>query len=172
MNKISRLFISIVCLFMIFCLSSCGTKEISGDEWLLKQDETMSNLQNFAAAMDEVYSLYISNTITPEDFSNELLLLNDQYTLIQADYTVLEQEYSLLPESYSYAAQRGVSAVNSIQELLQRLLDDSTDEFGNVLSRERISYLYLAYRQELNGYLAEYITAYQIIFYGGTTNYG
>lgn len=153
------------CLFLLVCilLTGCSAKGISGDEWLLKQDVYMDDLQAFSDGMDEVYSLYISGSISKEDFITELSVLKEQYAIIQANYEQAKRENPILPENYSYAAQRGVQGVENIRKILGNVLDNSLDENGEPLSPAQMSYMYLACGQELSDSLADYLTAYQII---------
>lgn len=156
---------SILCIF----LSGCSPDGISGDEWLMKQDVYMEDLQAFADGMDEVYSLYISGAISADDFSNELSVLKDQFAIIQAAYEQAKRENPILPEDYSYAAQRGVAGVENIRRILGEILDNSLDQDGTPLSPAQLLYMYLASGQELSNYLADYLTAYQIIASETTT---
>lgn len=161
MKKIISLFI--ILLIFVLSLCSCGKNEITGDEWFMKQDEYMVDLQTFTEGMDEVYSLYISGSISAVDFKEELRLLKMQYSIIQADYTEAKNDNPILPEEYSYAAQKGINAAENIRRLILKILNETLGENGEPLAPEQLSYMYMAYGQELNKYLADYITAYQII---------
>lgn len=161
MKKIISLFIILVVFVMPLC--GCGTNEITGDEWFMKQDEYMVDLQAFTDGMDEVYSLYISGNISAADFKEELQLLKIQYSIIQADYKAAKNNNPILAEEYSYAAQKGIHAAENIRQLISKILNESSDKNGDPLVPEQLSYMYMAYGQELNDYLADYITAYQII---------
>ncbi len=157
-------FVVVLAAIIIAALSSCTTKkEVSGDKWLMQQEECVLGLQAFAENMDEVYSLYISGSISPDDFYNELSVLNAQLSVLKADYANRKAESPISPGNNSYEAQRGIQGIEGIQNTFQSILNESLDSSGAPLSPEPISYIYLAYRQQINSYLSDYITAYQII---------
>lgn len=148
---------------LLITLSGCASNEINGDEWLLKQQEYLPSIQAFAEEMDEVYTLYIIGSISPQDFAQEVILLRQENVLVQTWYKQERDKNPIAPESNSYTAQKGIHGIESSLTVFTKILNESLGQDGSVPSREQTAYTYLSYRQELNQHISEYITAYQII---------
>ncbi len=144
-------------------MSSCGVQGITGDEWVIMQMDYMDDIDAFTQGMDEVYTLYVSGGITAEDFLTELRLLKQQNQIMQQVYESEKEENTILPNSYSSIAQKGIQSIEDMRNIFTNILNESTDEDGNVLSQEEIAYLYLSYNDELETDLASYLVAYEYI---------
>ena len=163
MKKNIKLFLLISCISVLPILSSCGVQGITGDEWVIMQMDYMDDIDAFTQEMDEVYTLYVSGGITAEDFLTELRLLKQQNQIMQQVYESEKEENTILPNSYSSIAQKGIQSIEDMRNIFTNILNESTDEDGNVLSQEEIAYLYLSYNDELETDLASYLVAYEYI---------
>ncbi len=163
MKKNIKLFFLISCISVLPVLSSCGVQGITGDEWVIMQMDYMDDIDAFTQGMDEVYTLYVSGGITAEDFLTELRLLKQQNQIMQQVYESEKEENTILPNSYSSIAQKGIQSIEDMRNIFTNILNESTDEDGNVLSQEEIAYLYLSYNDELETDLASYLVAYEYI---------
>lgn len=156
-------FISLMLAVMLLVITLCGCNSsdnrIDGNQWLEIQEVCMTDLESFCEGMDEVYTLYIIGSISPQDFVNEIALLNTQYGYLIAAYDQLKADNPLKPESHSYLSKQGTEAMENIYLTIKQTLDYSLDSEGNAKSIDEIAYLYLAQRQQLIGYISEYSTA-------------
>lgn len=161
MKKIkSQVLCSVLAILFLFC--GCSAKGISGDDWILMQHDTISELQTFSEEMDDVYTLYIIGSISSDDFLTELDVLQQEYQIMKAAYDQDKENNPILPEDCSYAAQKGMDALDSIWETLWDALNCAVQD-DTLLSVEEISYSYMAYQQELYETTLDYLTSYLII---------
>ena len=161
-SKIIKWILSVV-LVVSTLFTGCAAKGITGNEWVMMQESSMSDLETFTNSMDDVFSLYFMGAISDEDFVQEVNILKQEYLLLEADYQQLKEENLILPESYSYAAQKGIAGIENAREIIGEILDSAVDEEGNLISPEELSYIYMSYQQELIDSLTDYVTAYQLI---------
>lgn len=156
-----------VVILVISLLCGCKTKEperISGNEWLMIQKEnSFVDLEAFCEGMDEVYTLYIIEAISVEDFNAELNLLNQQYKLMLSVYEDLKEKYPLEPESHSYLSLDGTKAIEGMYETIGTTLSSSFDEQGNPLPAQEIAYMYLAQNQILQEHIATFTTTIALL---------
>jgi len=144
----------------------CGNeKTITGNEWLIIQEQCLEDLKSYADGMDEVYTLYFIEAISKEDFANELVLLNQQYKILKAFYEKLKTENPLEPGSHSFVSKKGTEAIENLYTCFGEILKNSVDENGQPLPQSRLAYRYLAYRQNIIGYISEFTMAITIIKY-------
>lgn len=158
MNK-KIIAITLTILSIITLLTGCGSDWITGNEWLLKQEDCFDDLEAFADGMDEVYTLYFIESISTEDFATELQLLSQQHKVLSAFYEQMKTENPIEPETHSFLSKKGTEAIENIYTCLGDIISSSVDENGTPLPQDQLAYQYLAFRQTLTGYIIEYITA-------------
>lgn len=159
MKKLLTLMLAIS---LMFIFPSCRNEEtITGNEWLLMQESCFDDLEAFANGMDEVYTLYIIESITATDFLAELKLLNQQYKLLVAYYEELKTNNPIEPESHSFLSKKGTESMENIYSCIGEILNASLDPNGNPLPQNQLAYRYLAFRQTLSEHISGYMTAIQ-----------
>lgn len=158
-KKQMRASVLVLLLSLTLLISGCSQKQITGNEWLLKQKECLDTIEIFAEEMDEVYSLYIVGSMTEEDFIAEVRLLKAQHGVLTQYYDQLRSENPVKEGSHSYVSKRGSEGMEKCYKALGEMLDSSIKEDGRVLSVDELAYLYLAYRQEFSAAISEYVTA-------------
>jgi hypothetical protein len=164
MNNFPCKKIVIVCLIAtLLCSLFCGcAKEddyITGNEWLLVQKQSLSDLEAYTSGMDEVFSLYIVGGITENDFVAELDLLKQQYEILKKFRSELKVANPVKEGSHSYVSKRGTDALDDYYDTIGELLDYAVNDSGKPLSPDELSYGYMAYQQTLSTSLSEYVTA-------------
>jgi len=159
MKKGILLCIGLAVILLSVCVGCSEKQTMTGNEWLLKQSDCFTDLEEFANGMDEVYSLYIMGSISKQDFVNELYLLKQQYKILTTLHNHMKDDNPIEPESHSYLSKVGTQAIEDLYISLGDILDNTLDENGKPYSQEQTSYLYLAYRQVVSGYITEYLTA-------------
>ena len=154
----SMIIVGIIVIFTFFGCSSTP-KRITGNEWLLKQEVCLEDLESFCKGMDDVYTLYVIEAITAEDFKNEVDLLLQQYQMMSSVYENLKKENPIQPETHSYLSRTGTESLEKVYDTIYNTLIASFDENGNVLSTQEVSYIYISQKQVLQSHLSGYCTA-------------
>ena len=149
-----------VCLLCTL-LVGCSEEEnyITGNEWLLVQKQSLTDLEAYMSGVDEVFSLYIVGGITDDDFIEELSLLKQQYEILKKFRSELKAENPVKEGSHSYVSKRGSDALDNYYKTVGELLEYAVNEEGKPLPPDELSYGYLAYQQTLSTYLSEYVTS-------------
>lgn len=156
-SVISLMFLFTIMIAFTGCASS--PKRITGNEWLLKQEECLDDLEAFCKGMDDVYTLYVIEAITADDFKNEVNLLLEQYQMMLSVYDELEQNNPIEPETHSYLSRTGTESLKKVYDTIYNTLSASFDENGNVISTQEVSYMYISQKQVLQSHLSGYCTA-------------
>lgn len=160
MRKLEGILIVMCCIALLAgSLAGCSSKTITGNEWLLVQEQCLDDLKAFASGMDDVYTLYLTSAITNEDFLNEVRLLKTQYGTLNQFYEKLKTDNPVKEGSHSYISKRGTEGIEKSYEVLGKILNDTLDEQGRPKSASELSYTYLAYKQELTTALSEFVTS-------------
>ena len=149
-------------ILLLAGFTACKNSEpeyITGNEWLVKQKASLTDLDAYTSNMDEVISLYAIGSMSETDFSAELDLLKQQYDILVALREKLKQENPIKEGSHSYLSKRGTDALDRYYDTLGEVLNNLTTADGNPLAPEEMTYRYMAYQQTLNTCLAEYTTA-------------
>lgn len=160
MRKLEGFLVLMCCiLLLVGSLSGCSGKTITGNEWLIVQEQCLDDLKAFASSMDDVYTLYLTSAITNEDFLNEVRLLKTQYGTLNQFYEKLKADNPVKEGSHSYISKRGTEGIEKSYEVLGKILNDTMDEQGRPKTASELSYTYLAYKQELTTALSEFVTS-------------
>ena len=154
-----RIIAILLLVISLLTFVGCQDKTITGNEWLLKQDKCLDDLELFTQGMDEVYTLYIINAINEEDFVAELGMLNTQYDALLIFYEELKKDNPITPESHSYLSLTGTNAIETMYEEIGNLLNSTVDENNKPYSIDQVAYTYLAYRDVIAKQIALYTTA-------------
>lgn len=159
-NRTRRIAAVISCIIICGSLfAGCAGKTITGNEWLLVQEQCLDDLQAYTSSMDDVYTLFLTSAITNEDFLNEVRLLKTQYGTLNQFYEKLKAEHPVKEGSHSYVSKRGTEGIEKSYEVIGKILDNTLDGQGRPKSAQELSYTYLAYKQELTAALSEFVTS-------------
>ena len=157
-------FLTAFLLVLTLLFASCAkSKEITGNEFLLKLNSCVSDLQAFSQGVDEVYSLYISNTISDQDFANEVSILQQQFTILESQYSDLKQENPIKAGDNSFAAQKGIMGIETIFQTIRQILNGIYSSEGVILSRDEVATMYIEYNGNIEQALLDYALAYSLI---------
>ena len=143
----------------IFFSIKSANSGITGNEWLLEQENYLTDVQDFCSNMDEVFSLYIMGTMSKADFVNEITIMKTEYAVIQSDYEKVIKNNPVKAGSYSYVSKRGIDGITNARKYIADVLNVAIGEDGVALSIDEEAYQYLAFKQNLSDALADYQTA-------------
>lgn len=161
-NKIFLFLIFIV--LIIFVSSSCAYKGIEENDYVkLEYENFFYKLQKLANNLDEIYTLYLIDSISDEDFLNELSLLKYQNEILDIEYNKFKEENSIMPNTNSYLSDNANESMKNIRNTIKNIIINSVDENNNVKSKEDILNLFKQNKENLVNYLSEYMTSYELI---------
>lgn len=150
----------IVAVFTAVYISYSG--QLTGTEWFQKQDKYIDEMETYTQSMDDIFALYISGSISEEDFLNHISVLQSQLTIMEKAYAKAEAENPVKTGSHTYASKKGCESVKGCYEVLNEILDMASNE-NNYSDIEILSYKYLTCQQEIIEHLADYMAASEII---------
>lgn len=136
--------------------------QLTGTEWFQKQDKYIDSMETYAQSMDDIFALYISGSISEEDFLNHISVLQSQLTIMEKTYAKAEVENPVKTGSHTYSSKKGCESVKGCYEVLNEILDMASKE-ENYSDIELLSYKYLTCQQEIIEHLADYMAASEII---------
>ena len=90
-------------------------KQYTGKQWYERQSDYINDLSVYAGEMDDIFSLYIAESISEDDFLNHVSLLQNQLSVIQVSYQQEKENHPVRTGSYTYNqkyACEGVEAVS------------------------------------------------------------
>ena len=164
MRKFKRIFVTAITVVAIgtlgtsFLINNLKKEEgITGKEWVTMQSPTFEGLEKFIESMDDVYALYTTQVMNDVDFKNEVAMLNVEYKSILRDYEILKANNNIKPGTHTYVSKRATIAVDNIFKNISNILTE-TYEGDNTKSPQEISYIYLAYKENIKNSVADYIT--------------
>lgn len=138
------------------------SKQLTGTEWFQKQDKYIDEMETYAQSMDDIFALYISGSISEEDFLNHISVLQSQLTIMEKAYAKAESENPVKTGSHTYSSKKGCESVKGCYDVLSEILDMASSE-NNYSDTETLSYKYLTCQQEIIEHLADYMAASEII---------
>lgn len=148
----------------IFCIYFFGFREtgITGNEWLMDQEERMEDISAYCDNMDNVFTLYIGGYMSRDDFINEEILLRQQFSILKAKYEQKDLEANIKTGSHSWASKKGQDIFG---DLFKHLEDFIKIEYADMDKQSILAnYLILQenVKKDVGGYivLRSWITEY------------
>ena len=151
----------IICVLIIFFFITgaltfyfVSEKGISGNEWFLMQDETISDVSSYCDEMDEIITLYVGGYMSNDDFKNEETMLQYEFTILKAKYEKLNKDNPVKTGAHSWASKRGATVIQDILNHIEAFIsvDYSTMDSETVLAN------YLVLHETIEDDMAGYYT--------------
>lgn len=130
--------------------------EITGEEYLKKQNIHVDELEIYADNVDNVVALYLNGNIKEKDFLNHLVVFQQELDLMKASYQEEKQTHPVKVGSHTYATKKGTEAIEECYEIFEKIIGMMEENYQD---KESLSYQYIAYHQDIIGALADYMTA-------------
>ena len=91
-------------IFSIFAFKSFQKyqKQYTGKQWYERQSDYIDDLSVYTGEMDDIFSLYIAESISEDDFLNHVSLLQNQLSAIQVSYQQEKEIHPVRTGSYTY----------------------------------------------------------------------
>lgn len=146
----------VVVILLIVCISKLLDKQITGEEWFYQQEEYIDAMGTVAASLDNIVSLYINGNISETDYTNHVLIIQEEMTIISMTYNQHEKEYPVKVGTHSYDTKAGCEAtkdcIKNMSSLIENCLNPEIYQ-----DKDRLSYVYLAYNQPILDFLSIYV---------------
>ena len=149
-------------VFAGFRIYQSYLRQITGQEWFEKQDKYIEEMKTYADGLDDIFALYLSKSISDEDFLNHLTILKNELSIMKAAYEDVKDEHPVKTGSHTYSSKKGCEAVEGCYEILNQILDMASVK-ENYADIETLGYKYLAYQQNIIDNLANYMAAKEIM---------
>ena len=157
-NKIKP--VVILMLVSILLITGCANEALTGNEWLLAQEDFYEDLHQICLEIDDVFSLYLIGSMGTKDFQNELVFLNIETTACQKQYE--QQNAKIKPGSHSFASKIGMEALDHALSSIQSFLNICGK---NIDDTEELARSYIEFKDNILTDVAAYVTARDLILY-------
>ena len=126
---------------------------ITGNEWLMNQEERMNDVSTFCDEMDEVFTLYIGGYMSRDDFVNEEILLRQQFSILKAKYEQKDEETKIKTGTHSWSSKKGEEVLS---DLFKHIEDFINVEYAD-MDKQSILANYLILQETIERDVAGYI---------------
>ena len=130
---------------MLFTFSGCLVRGIKADDWLISKYDSLINIKDFLGELDDAVTLYLTSAIDTDSYLKQIQILENNFITLKQS----ELEEKIQPGSFdeiTMAAKEGYDDIwNSIGQLLESLQKDE----DIIISKDALSYVYLAYQEKL-----------------------
>lgn len=157
---ISILISIVILLSIVFIFNINKIKGIEGNDWNLQIFDTVNNSKAYLENFDKTITLYLSGLLTDDAFSNELDILYKQWKIVKSEYIDFLNNNTIEPNSDTVASANGYTALSNYYKEIDLLFNEL---FDNTITKNTVSYIYLAHQQKIINYYASYYLSYNII---------
>ena len=148
--------IAIVAVIAFGILSAIVFKQhgYTGEEWYEKQDQYLSEMEEYAASIDDVMTLYITKTISSDDLLNYTGMFKKELDLMVYTYDKDLEDNPLQTGTVTNENMIATESVRKCYDVFYDILDMINDNYGD---SSRLSYLYQGYHQIFNDAASGYL---------------
>lgn len=143
--------IGITCL-----LTGCIVGGIPADEWIVSQYESMSDIKSYCEKLDDVVALYLSSGIDQETYLSSLKELDTELSDLEKN----RDTQDIKPGTFTETTMAAKEGYNDIWTGLRTLVDTMESDTTVLESKDALSYLYMAYQEQMENDVNKYILGY------------
>ena len=153
MRKIFKIIplIGITCL-----LTGCIVGGIPADEWIVSRYESMSDIKSYCEKLDDVVALYLSSGIDQETYLSTLKELDTELSDLEKN----RDTQDIKPGTFTEATMAAKEGYDDIWTGLRTLIDTMKSDTTVLESKDALSYLYMAYQEQMENDVNKYISGY------------
>ena len=134
-------------LSMTFLLSGCLAGGTPANEWVISQYDEFSVIQSFCAKLDDSVSLYLSGAIEEGVYLEDISQLDQELSGMEK----AKADENIKPGTFTENTMAAKEGYDDIwKSLRETVLND----------KDALSYLYLAYHDQMKKDVNKYITGY------------
>lgn len=152
--------LSCLCGYITICsllLSACTAGGIPANDWIIGKYSSFSDFQSYCSELDDVVTLYLSSGIDQETYLSSLDQLDQKLSNMEAE----NEESDIKPGTFTETTMEAKEAYDDIWSSLRSLITSMKTDPAVLDSKDALSYLYLAYQEQLQNDVAKYIEGYQ-----------
>lgn len=150
--------VTFFCVVILLFEGCTKTVKDTANDWLMEQSDFIETIEIASTSISDLFSLYLIDAISMEDFSAELSLLKVQLDAARSKFIHKQSEIEI--NSHSFASKCGIEAIASAYRITIDFLNDSLQY---VLDKKNILNKYITWRNDLTQKVATYFTAKQLI---------
>lgn len=137
-------------------LTGCVEGGMPADTWIIEQYSSISDIKSYCAKLDDVVTLYLSDGITQEVYLTGIKQLGSEL----ADMERVKEEVSIKPGTFTETTMAAKEGYDDIWSSLRTLINAMESDVTVLEDKDALSYLYLAYQEQLEIDLEKYINGY------------
>ncbi len=149
-------FIVIIAVIVFGIIAAIVFKQhgYTGEEWYEKQDQYLSEMEDYAASVDDVVTLYITKAISSDDLLNYTDMFKKELDLMVYTYDKDLEDNPLQTGSVSNENMIATESVRKCYDVFYDILDMINNNYEDA---SRLSYLYQGYHQIFNDAASGYL---------------
>lgn len=159
---LKRIIVVLLAVVLLAALTGCekegdntDKQMILAEDWLLQQESMDADLQEVMEFADNVYSLYIGNKMSAQDFLAQLQIGQEQLFIVQHKYEERKEQYVFDTQS-DETAMHAVEALESFFVDANKMFVASFTESGEAFLPIEVAYIYMNYKNKLEDEYLDY----------------
>ena len=144
-------------LWGFFKYKDYKARYLTANEWFINETGYMRGMEELCEQMDTTVSMYINKNLDEEAYLSQMQVINGELQVFFADRKEAREYYNIDVDTYDYVNKAGVESAEKTYDIMKRLVSDCITYSSD---RDKLSYLYLAYMEELKDELAYYSVCY------------
>ena len=161
MGKISNSYLktAIVTIASVLTLSGCAVKGIPADDWIISKYTDLQELESFCDDLDDSLALYLTSAISQEEYLNTMLSMEATFEQLKET----QEDDDIKPGSFNEITINAKTSYEKVWDDMGKLIYAMQTDEEALNSKDALSYLYLAYKNEISDDIAGYMSGYQSI---------
>lgn len=143
-------------LSMTFLLAGCLAGGTPANEWVISQYDEFSGIQSFCAKLDDSVSLYLSGAIEEGVYLEDISQLDQELSGMEK----AKGDENIKPGTFTENTMAAKEGYDDIWKSLRTLIDTMQTDETVLNDKDALSYLYLAYHDQMKKDVNKYITGY------------
>ena len=143
-------------LSMTFLLSGCLAGGTPASEWIISQYDGFSEIQSYCAKLDDSVSLYLSGAIEEDVYLSNIAQLDQELSSMEK----AQKDGEIKPGTFTENTMAAKEGYDDIWKSLRTLIDTMQTDETVLNDKDALSYLYLAYHDQIEKDVSKYIVGY------------
>ena len=149
-------------LFLCSFLTGCTAGGVDADEWIIDKFSSFSDIKDYCSSLDDIVTLYLSSGIDQDTYISYLNQLDEKLTKLEDSI----EKKEIKPGTFTENTMAAKEAYGDIWNSLRTLIDTLKSEQTVIENKDALSYLYLAYQEQLQNDVSKYVIGYNEAAYG------
>lgn len=137
-------------------LTGCVEGGMPADEWIIEQYSTISDIRSYCEELDDAVALYLSSGTTQEVYLADIKKLDSELSEMEKNKT----DVTIKPGTFTETTMSAKEGYDDIWNSLRTLINAMESDTTVLEDKDALSYLYLAYQEQLQIDFEKYIGGY------------